>query len=103
MRIKGARQRTKNFIIMLLTVLVFSMSFPVTAGATENTKKQLEEAKEKKEQSQSELDNTKDDIAEMNEEKSSLQGQLNNLNAQLNEVSNNLEELEEQIDNKRLR
>ena len=100
MRIKGARQRTKNFIIMLLTVLVFSMSFPVTAGATENTKKQLEEAKEKKEQSQSELDNTKDDIAEMNEEKSSLQGQLNNLNAQLNEVSNNLEELEEQIDNK---
>ncbi|MBE5827624.1 MAG: cell wall hydrolase [Butyrivibrio sp.] len=83
-----------------MTVAVAVVSFPVTGYATENTKKQLEEAKEKKEQSQSELDDTKDDIAEMNEEKSSLQGQLNNLNQQLSEVSDNLEDLEEQIDTK---
>ena len=48
--------------------------FPVKSYATQTTKQQLEEAKEKKQQSENELDNTKDDIAEMNEEKSSLQG-----------------------------
>lgn len=73
---------------------------PLTATATESIKKQLEEAKEKKKQSQSELDNTKGNIAEMNEEKNSLQGQLNTLNNQLNEVSNNLQEIEEQIRSK---
>ena len=74
--------------------------FPIKSFATQTTKQQLEEAKEKKQQSQNELDNTKDDIAEMNEEKSSLQGQLNSLNSQLSEVSNNLAEIEEQIDDK---
>ena len=74
--------------------------FSIKSFATQTTKQQLEEAKEKKQQSQNELDNTKDDIAEMNEEKSSLQGQLNSLNSQLSEVSNNLAEIEEQIDDK---
>ncbi len=81
--------------------LTISMTVcPLKAAATESTKKQLEEAKEKKKQSQSELDNTKGNIAEMNEEKNSLQGQLNTLNNQLNEVSNNLQEIEEQIRSK---
>ena len=61
----------------------------------------MEEAKEKKAQSQNELNSTKDNIAEMNEEKSSLQGQLNTLNNQLTEVSNNLEAIEEQIEDKK--
>ena len=108
MRKSGAKSIIFNFIghtgmrilALLVAVAVLTFSFPMTAMATENTKKQLEEAKEKKEQSQNELENTKDDIAEMNEEKSSLQGQLDNLNSQLNEVSNNLEELEEQIGDK---
>jgi spore germination cell wall hydrolase CwlJ-like protein len=75
-----------------------TMSF--TSYATETTRKQLEDAKKAKQESQSQLEGTKDDIAEMNEEKSSLQGQLNNLNSQLQEVSDNLESLEEQIDDK---
>jgi spore germination cell wall hydrolase CwlJ-like protein len=89
----------KAFIgVCMLAVL--TGSFPFVAGATDSTKQQLEEAKEAKKQSESQLDDTKDDIAEMNEEKSSLQGQLNNLNTQLTEVSNNLQDLEEQIENK---
>ena len=108
MRKSGVEANILNFIektgmrllALLAAVSVLTVSFPMEVQATENTKKQLEEAKEKKEQSQNELDSTKDDIVEMNEEKSSLQGQLNNLNNQLNEVSNNLEQLEEQIGDK---
>ncbi|MCR5156219.1 MAG: cell wall hydrolase [Butyrivibrio sp.] len=106
MRNKRTPKTAQNLIVrfklpvLALAVAVATVSFPVTGYATDNTKKQLEEAKEKKEQSQSELEDTKDDIAEMNEEKSSLQGQLNSLNQQLSEVSDNLEELEEQIDTK---
>ncbi len=85
---------------VLLAAVLFAASPSFRSMATENTRKQLEEAKKAKEQSQNELEDTKDDIAEMNEEKSSLQGQLSNLNSQLTEVSNNLEELEEQIDDK---
>ncbi len=84
---------------MCALVTAFSaMSF--TSYATDTTRKQLEDAKKAKQESQSQLEGTKDDIAEMNEEKSSLQGQLNNLNSQLQEVSDNLENLEEQIDDK---
>ncbi|SFC95079.1 Cell Wall Hydrolase [Butyrivibrio sp. YAB3001] len=87
---------------MLLSVLALSMtSVSIRADATESTRKKLEDAKEKKKQSQNELDNTKDDIVEMNEEKSSLQGQLNKLNTQLSEVSSNLADLEEQIGDKK--
>ncbi len=91
----------RSFLAILCGGIIAFLSVPnVQVEATESTRKKLEEAKEKKKQSESELDNTKDNIAEMNEEKSSLQGQLNTLNNQLKEVSDNLEDLEEQIDNK---
>lgn len=90
----------KRAIVCILTAVLLSGSVSDTVCATESTKKQLEEAKKAKQQSQSELEGAKDDIAEMNEEKSSLQGQLNNLNTQLSEVSSNIEQLEEQIDDK---
>ena len=93
-------QGSSRAFIGLCILAAFTGSFPFVVRATDSTKQQLEEAKEAKKQSESELDDTKDDIAEMNEEKSSLQGQLDNLNTQLTEVSNNLEDLEEQIDNK---
>ncbi|RKM56210.1 cell wall hydrolase [Butyrivibrio sp. CB08] len=104
----GAAGRHDNFIKLFLKKVVvctlaatlLSGAFSSTVYATEATKKQLEEAKKAKQQSQSELEGTKDNIAEMNEEKSSLQGQLNNLNSQLTEVSNNIEQLEEQIGDK---
>ena len=93
--------KIKYLLACVLSVMILgTVAFPVTTYGTESTKQQLEDAKEKKKQSQNELENTKDDIAEMNEEKSSLQGQLDSLNNQLSEVSNNLEELEEAIDDK---
>lgn len=85
-----------------MTSCVLVSNVPITASATSETKKKLEEAKEAKKKSQNALDDTKDDIVEMNQEKSSLQGQLNSLNNQLNEVSNNLESIEEQIDDKEI-
>ena len=102
MKIRG-NTLTRNLITL---VLVGIMAFGVIradslkAMATESTRKQLEEAKEKKKESESQLDNTKDDIAEMHEEKSSLQSELNTLNNQLSQVSDNLQSLEEQIDDK---
>jgi len=104
MKLRGVRgyRNNKNIIALLFVMLLLSctmfQSLPVKA--TESTRKQLEEAKEKKKQSENDLGDTKEDIAEMNEEKSSLQGELNTLNNQLSEVSNNLQDLEEQIDDK---
>jgi spore germination cell wall hydrolase CwlJ-like protein len=95
--IKLTLLRTLGLLCALVTAFS-AMSF--TSYATDTTRKQLEDAKKAKQESQSQLEGTKDDIAEMNEEKSSLQGQLNNLNSQLQEVSDNLENLEEQIDDK---
>ncbi len=93
----------KRIVAILAAVVIGLGSISsVKVTATESTRKQLEDAKEKKKQSQNDLDNTKDDIAEMNEEKSSLQNQLSSLNNQLTEVSNNLEDLEEQIDDKEI-
>lgn len=102
MKAREVKRLLKKFILVALFPIVISGSFfkPVQVNATESTRKQLEEAKEKKKQSEDALGNTKDDIAEMNEEKSSLQGELNSLNNQLSEVSNNLQNLEEQIENK---
>ena len=99
-------EREHNFIWRFgyrLAAVVFAFAIiavPFESGATESTRKKLDDAKKAKEQSQNELDSTKDDIAEMHEEKSTLQGQLNNLNSQLTEVSNNLENIEEQIGDK---
>ena len=93
----------KRIVAILAAVVIgLGSTSSVKVTATESTRKQLEEAKEKKKQSQNDLDNTKDDIAEMNEEKSSLQNQLSSLNNQLTEVSNNLEDLEEQIEDKEI-
>jgi spore germination cell wall hydrolase CwlJ-like protein len=93
----------KRILAILAAVVIgLGSTSSVKVTATESTRKQLEDAKEKKKQSQNDLDNTKDDIAEMNEEKSSLQNQLSSLNNQLTEVSNNLEDLEEQIDDKEI-
>ena len=98
--VRGKTNRIALFFIAVLTACSIFQDIPVRA--TEATRKQLEEAKEKKKQSENALGDTKDDIAEMNEEKSSLQGQLSTLNEQLTEVSSNLEDLEEQIDNKQV-
>lgn len=89
-----------RIIAIFMSVIFLSFCIGADSYATDSTRKKLEEAKEKKAQSQNELNDTKDNIAEMNEEKSSLQGQLNTLNNQLTEVSNNLETIEEQIGDK---
>lgn len=83
--------------IVIITTATISIS--AYAGINE-TKKALEDAKQQRDENQSELDETKENISEMNEAKQSLQSELNTLNTQLTEVSNNLASLEEQIDAK---
>ena len=100
MKKKGVRGLTIKYLSVICAVIIGVVSMPVSSYATETTRKQLEEAKQKKQESQNQLDDTKDDIEEMNQEKSSYQKQLNTLNNQLTEVSNNLQQLEEQIDDK---
>ncbi len=100
MMTKNSRPNKRIIALFFTVILIVSVigSDSIHAIATESTRKQLEEAKEKKKESESKLDDTKDDIAEMNQEKSSLQGELNTLNNQLVQVSDNLQSLEEQID-----
>ncbi len=100
MKKKRVRGLTIKYLSVICAVIIGVVSMPVSSYATEATRKQLEEAKQKKQESQNQLDDTKDDIEEMNQEKSSYQKQLNTLNNQLTEVSNNLQQLEEQIDDK---
>ena len=107
MRKVGVRGKsTKKFGMLfslmasIMTAILLGLSMSPISYATESTKKQLQDAKDRKAQSENELDTKKKDIEEMNEEKSSLQGQLNTLNTQLSEVSNNLEQIEEQIGSK---
>ena len=107
MRKVGVRGKsTKKFGMLfslmasIMAAILLGLSMSPISYATESTKKQLQDAKDRKAQSENELDTKKKDIAEMNEEKSSLQGQLNTLNTQLSEVSDNLEQIEEQIGSK---
>ena len=89
-----------SLMASIMAAILLGLSMSPISYATESTKKQLQDAKDRKAQSENELDTKKKDIEEMNEEKSSLQGQLNTLNTQLSEVSNNLEQIEEQIGSK---
>ena len=92
-------------VILILCLCLKSVSVNVTA--TESTRKALEDAKQKlndtKEQldkKNGELSDKKEDITNLNKEKSALEGKLSDLNDQLTEVSNNLSDLEDQIDTK---
>ena len=93
----------RSAILTTAGLIVFALVFGQSvsrAAATEKTKKELEEAKEKHEQSMYELSEQEDNINLLNAERDSLLGQLSDLNIQLTEVSGSLEEIEAQIHDK---
>ena len=62
----------------------------VTAQATDETRRQLEQAEEEKKDTESALEGTKENLNDLNEQKDSLEGALTTLNTELSQVSNNL-------------
>lgn len=87
----------------MAAVLIFALligAVPVSVYATEETRRQIEEAEHEKKQTESELETTRENLEGLNEQKDSLEGTLSNLNTELSQVSNNLSDLEQKIADK---
>lgn len=86
---------------LLALVLAISMTgVPAGIVYATSTQEKLDQAKEEKEQAESQLNETKENLEGLKEEKNQLEGQLADLNEKLTIVSNNLNDLEEQIADK---
>ena len=83
-------------VVALALVLLFGLT-AVPVQATEETRRQLEQAEEEKKDTESALEGTKEDLNTLNEQKDSLEGALTTLNTELSQVSNNLSDLEDKI------
>ena len=87
--------------LLLALVLAISMTgVPAGIVYATSTQEKLDQAKEEKEQTESQLNETKENLEGLKEEKNQLEGQLADLNEKLTIVSNNLNDLEEQIADK---
>jgi len=87
--------------VLLALVLAISMTgVPAGIVYATSTQEKLDQAKEEKEQTESQLNETKENLEGLKEEKNQLEGQLADLNEKLTIVSNNLNDLEEQIADK---
>ena len=92
------RGRRKAAAVMA-TVLLLGFT-GISAQATEETRRQLEQAEEEKKDTESALEGTKENLNDLNEQKDSLEGALTTLNTELSQVSNNLSDLENKIHTK---
>lgn len=86
--------------VTLLAVLAFFCIQSAGVTASQETRKKLEDAKNRRAETQQQLEEAGDSIDQMSDERQSLRGELENLNTQLNQVSNNLETLESNISSK---
>lgn len=89
----------RNAAALLLLTLLTGM-LQVSVYATEETRRQIEEAEEERRQTQSQLETTRENLDNLNEQKESLEGTLSTLNTELSQVSNNLSDLEAKIADK---
>ncbi len=96
-KIKYLKKRLIACGMLLLVVAALIKTPAIQASATSETRKKLQEAQERKKQSEAALEDKKDDIDDLNDTKSSLQGELNTLNSELTQVSENLADLESQM------
>ncbi|WP_196805298.1 cell wall hydrolase [Butyrivibrio sp. NC3005] len=72
----------------------------ISVFATKETRKKLQEAKDARDKSKSQLEEKKGDIEELNKTKTGLQSELSSLNSQLQTVSDNLVTIEGNINSK---
>ncbi len=92
--------KLKQNMAMLMFFVLLMGSVPFSVYATDETRRQLEEAEQERNKTQNELDATRDDLNGLNEQKNSLQGTLDDLNTKLSQIGDNLTELEDKIANK---
>ena len=89
----------RNAAALLLFALLIGM-LHVSVYATDETRRQIEEAEQERRETQSQLDSTRENLDDLNEQKESLEGTLSTLNTELSQVSSNLSELEAKIADK---
>lgn len=85
----------QNAAALIFTLLLFVV--PICVYATEETRQQIQQAEEERNNTQSQLNETKENLEGLNEQKDSLQSTLSNLNTELSQVSSNLSDLETKI------
>lgn len=85
----------QNAAALIFTLLLFAL--PICVYATEETRQQIQQAEEERNNTQSQLDATKENLEGLNDQKDSLQSTLSNLNTELSQVSSNLSDLETKI------
>ena len=86
--------------LLALVLAIFMTGVPAGIVYATSTQEKLDQAKEEKDQTESQLNETKENLEGLKEEKNQLEGQLADLNEKLTIVSNNLNDLEEQIADK---
>lgn len=99
---KQYSHRLCSICLVFLTVgsLFFVSSPALSVRASQETRRKLQEAQQKRDATKNELSNKRKQVDGLNQQKKSLQNNLNSLNAQLQEVSDNVEALEGQITQK---
>ena len=86
--------------MLVLAIMLSVTSVPAGIVYATSTQEKLDQAKDEKEQTESQLNETKENLEGLKEEKNSLEGKLADLNEKLTAVSNNLNALEDQIEKK---
>ena len=92
--------RARRNVTFCVVVILLSVMLPVTAQATEETRKKIDQAEQEKKETESKLNETEVNLDKLNEQKDSLQSTLTTLNTELSQVSNNLNDLETKITDK---
>lgn len=80
-----------------LGLFLLCSAMPLSVHATDETRRQIQEAQKALNETEGKLDETEANLKGLNEQHDSLQGALTTLNTELTQVSNNLSDLESQI------
>ncbi|MCH5257647.1 MAG: cell wall hydrolase [Lachnospiraceae bacterium] len=92
--------RLKQNMAAAITFFLLFGAVPVSVYATDETRKQLEEAEQERNKTLNQLDETRENLDGLNEQKDTIEGTLTNLNTELSKISSNLSDLESSIENK---
>lgn len=92
---------SKNKIAIIMAIVMLAGYIPITTYAT-TTQEKLDQAKEDKKKTESQLNETKEEKEGLEAEKNTLSGKLTTLNSELSQVSDNLGQLELDIEDKEI-
>lgn len=92
--------KLKQNIAAAMFLVLLAGALPVSVYATDETRRQIEEAEHERNETQNRLEATQENLDGLNEQKDSLEGTLSSLNTELSQISNNIDELEKKISDK---